>query len=118
MKKRTTFLLAVLGGFTGAILIDLFGFVKANAEQHHYYANTAVVTEIDYANNLVTVEDSAGNTWQFAETEDWEFSDTCSMLMDSKGTSSVILQRTELCLEAKRSVRNTRNQHCLQLVKS
>lgn len=59
MKKRTTFLLAVLGGFTGAILIDLFGFVKVNTEQHHYYANTAVVTEIDYANNLVTVEDSA-----------------------------------------------------------
>lgn len=84
MKKRTTFLLAVLGGFIGAILID-----QANAEQHHYYANTAVVTEIDYANNLVTVEDSAGNTWQFTETEDWEFSDTCSMLMDSKGTSSV-----------------------------
>lgn len=89
MKKRTTFLLAVLGGFTGAILIDLFGFVKANTEQHHYYANTAVVTEIDYTNNLVTVEDSAGNTWQFTETEDWEFSDTCSILMDSKGTSSV-----------------------------
>lgn len=89
MKKRTIFLLAVLGGFIGAILIDLFGFVKANENQHHYYANTAVVTEIDYANNLVTVEDSAGNTWQFTETEDWEFSDTCSMLMDSKGTASV-----------------------------
>lgn len=89
MKKRTTFLLAVLGGFTGAILIDLFGFVKANTEQHHYYANTAVVTEVDKANNLVTVEDCNGNTWQFTETEDWEFADTCSMLMDSKGTASV-----------------------------
>lgn len=89
MKKQPTFLLAVLGGFIGAILIDLFGFVKANAEQHYYYANTAVVTEIDYVNNLVTVEDSAGNTWKFTETEDWEFSDTCSMLMDSKATPSI-----------------------------
>jgi hypothetical protein len=89
MKKRTTFLLAVLGGFIGAILIDLFGFVKANAEQHNYYANTAVVTEVDKANNLVTVEDCNGNTWQFTETEDWEFADTCSMLMDNKGTQNV-----------------------------
>lgn len=94
MKKRTPFLFAVLGGFIGAILIDLFGFVKVNAEQHNYYANTAVVTEVDKANNLVTVEDCNGNTWQFTETEDWEFADTCSMLMDSKGTASVSDDKT------------------------
>lgn len=76
------------------LVLFAFGFmlgtvIMLSQRQSHYYANTAVVTEIDYANNLVTVEDSTGNTWQFTETEDWEFSDTCSMLMDSKGTPNI-----------------------------
>lgn len=79
---KNQFVLLTFGFMLGTVIM-LF------QRQSHYYANTAVVTEIDYANNLVTVEDSAGNTWQFTETEDWEFADTCSMLMDSKGTPSV-----------------------------
>lgn len=74
-----------LGVIFGTITVDaIYSEIKP-----HYYANTAVVTEVDKANDLVTVEDSTGNTWQFNGTEDWEFADTCSMLMDSKGTKSV-----------------------------
>ena len=79
---KNQFVLLAFGFMLGTVIM-------LSQRQSHYYANTAVVTEIDYANNLVTVEDSAGNTWQFTETEDWEFSDTCSMLMDSKGTPNI-----------------------------
>ena len=83
-KAITAFALGII---LGTIITDaIYSEIES---KHHYYANTAVVTEIDYANNLVTVEDSTGNTWQFTETEDWKFSDTCSMLMDSKGTPNI-----------------------------
>lgn len=85
MRKAITAF--ALGIILGTIITDVI--YSESESKHHYYANTAVVTEIDYANNLVTVEDSTGNTWQFTETEDWEFSDTCSMLMDSKGTPNI-----------------------------
>ena len=76
-----------LGIIFGTITVDAI--YRETATKTHYYANTAVVTEVDKANNLVTVEDCNGNVWQFTETEDWEFADTCSMLMDDKETQSV-----------------------------
>ena len=90
-----------LGIIFGTITVDtIYSEIESD---HHYYANTAVITEVDKANNLVTVEDCNGNTWQFTETEDWEFADTCSMLMDSKGTQSItddeIIQATYCSFE-------------------
>lgn len=76
-----------LGIILGTIITDAI--YTENENNYHYYANTAVVTEVNYDSNLVTVEDSTGNIWQFTETEDWEFADTCSMLMDSKGTPNI-----------------------------
>lgn len=82
---------AIIGLVTLFVASNLLSaaIIQAAKPNHHYYANTAVVTEVDKENNLVTVEDCNGNVWQFTETEDWEFADSCSMLMDSKGTQSV-----------------------------
>ena len=86
MKAKTIIGLAAI--FVASNLFST-AVIHATKPKHHYYANTAVVTEVDKANNLVTVEDCNGNVWQFTETEDWEFADTCSMLMDSKGTQDI-----------------------------
>lgn len=82
---------AIIGFVAVFVASNLFStaIIHVAKSNPHYYANTAVVTEVDKANNLVTVEDCNGNVWQFTETEDWEFADTCSMLMDDKETQSV-----------------------------
>lgn len=53
------------------------------------YPTTAVVSEVNYEENLVSVEDFNGNIWQFTETDDWAVGDICSMIMDSKKTEEI-----------------------------
>lgn len=60
---------------------------KSNAE---YYALTTCVVELDRKNNMVTVEDSTGNRWQFCGVEDWEVNDCASLLMCDNGTESIL----------------------------
>lgn len=60
---------------------------KSNAK---YYALTTCVVELDRENNVVTVEDSTGNRWQFCGVEDWEINDCASLLMWDNGTESIL----------------------------
>lgn len=55
----------------------------------NYYALTARVVELDRENDVVTVEDSVGNCWQFCGVEDWEVNDCASLLMWDNGTESI-----------------------------
>lgn len=55
----------------------------------NYYALTACVVELDRENNMVTVEDGAGNCWQFYGVEDWQTGDCASLLMWDNGTESI-----------------------------
>lgn len=57
-----------------------------NAE---YYALTTCVVELDKKNDVVTVEDSAGNRWKFFGVEDWKVNDCASLLMWDNGTESI-----------------------------
>lgn len=63
--------------------------------QHFYpkknveYAKTAVVTEISYEEDSVTVTDGNGEIWVFYGCEDWQKGDICSLLMDDKGTELI-----------------------------
>lgn len=50
------------------------------------YPLAAVVVECDDRNDLVTVEDAAGNLWQFYGVEDWHPGDIAAMIMDGKNT--------------------------------
>lgn len=55
----------------------------------NYYALTARVVELDRENDVVTVEDSVGNRWQFCGVEDWEVNDCASLLMWDNGTETI-----------------------------
>lgn len=53
------------------------------------YAMTAVVTKVDRANDIVTIEDCTGNEWQFYGVEDWELYDCASVFMCDNGTPQI-----------------------------
>lgn len=56
---------------------------------NNYYALTAQVVEIDRTQDIVTVEDSVGNLWEFYDAEDWKIGDCASMVMDDMGTDRI-----------------------------
>lgn len=56
---------------------------------NNYYALTAQVVKIDKTQDIVTVEDSVGNLWEFYGVEDWEIGDCASMVMDDMGTDRI-----------------------------
>ena len=62
------------------------GQLKANGR---LYPETAIVREVDYKADEVTVECFNGNLFVFKGTEDWAEGDICSMLMYDNGTPIV-----------------------------
>ena len=56
---------------------------------NNYYALTAQVVKIDRTQDIVTVEDSVGNLWEFYGVEDWEIGDCASMIMNDMGTDRI-----------------------------
>lgn len=55
------------------------------------YAQTAKVVEINESKRTVTFEDFNGFLWEaFCDAEDWAIDDCASLLMDSRGTASVL----------------------------
>lgn len=55
----------------------------------HIYSNVAKVIELDRNNDIVTVIDGIGYTWQFSGCEDWMINDYVSFVMYDMGTESV-----------------------------
>lgn len=56
-------------------------------EADRVYPLAATVTAI--ADDVVTVTDYSGNTWEFTGVDDWSVDDVCAMVMNSKGTESI-----------------------------
>ena len=73
-----------------ALIIWYTSPMSDNTNKANAYALTAQVIEIDYANDIVTVEDFNGNTWQFSGTEDWELLDCVSLVMNDHGTDTIV----------------------------
>lgn len=71
--------------FTGETPHDL----GTNLGQGWYYPQTAKIVEVDRSEDTVTAMDSTGNLWVFNGCEDWEVDDFASLLMNSKGTSTI-----------------------------
>ena len=71
------------GGLTMKKLLTLL--VCALIAQNTYYL-FGHITEFDYEEDTVTVEDHDGNLWQFEGIEDWEIGDRCLLLMYTNGT--------------------------------
>lgn len=70
----------------GITFITGYGFGKGDA--HHYYGNTAIVTDCDRDNDIVTVTDANGESWQFYGCDDYFDGDLISIVMDNNGTLS------------------------------
>lgn len=85
MSKKS--LIALLGA---AAAVSFAGASHAGEPApKNYYAMTAVVSDLDYAGDTVTVENASGFTWCFEGTEDWEVGDVASLVMDDNGTEII-----------------------------
>lgn len=69
--------------------LALFAPITANAAESKMYAETAIVTQVDYAEDTVTVTTFNGNQFEFYGCEDWFVGDISSLLMDNSGTEAV-----------------------------
>lgn len=95
--RVTDWLLVCL--MVAAILLAICGIVltiwcittngEENEISNRYYANSAVVMEIDRVNDTVICEDFNGFRWAFKGVEDWCVGDGVSLLMYDRGTPTV-----------------------------
>ena len=53
------------------------------------YPQTAIVTEVNYTDDLVTVETFTGFQFSFEGCEDWMEGDCASLIMDDNGTDKI-----------------------------
>ena len=56
---------------------------------NHIYSNVTKVIDLDRDNDIVTVIDGIGYTWQFTECDDWMIGDYVSCIMYDMGTESI-----------------------------
>ena len=80
--------LAVLLGIASAVSFAGASHAGESAPKN-LYAMTAVVADLDYEKNTVTVENATGFTWCFSGTEDWELGDVAALVMDDNGTEII-----------------------------
>lgn len=53
------------------------------------YPMMCVVTEVDYATDIVTIVNFTGFIYQFYGCEDWDVDDICSCIMSDNGTPPI-----------------------------
>lgn len=82
-------LLAVLVIFMGFTVAGLWYTAVTAKTEVNVYPLLTTVTEVNKDKDLVTVEDNNGFIWQFKGVDDWEESDLCNCLMNSKGTEKI-----------------------------
>lgn len=72
-------------------VLTIINFYKVNSivKESNFYPMTAKIIEIDRMEDIVTVEDSTGNVWEFYGVEDFEKGDCVSMIMNNKDTESI-----------------------------
>lgn len=68
------------------VLMMVSGYAMAEC---NFYADTFVVCEVNYDDDIVTLMDFNGLTWTFEGCEDWFAGDICSVLMDPNGTDII-----------------------------
>lgn len=85
MIKKLAIVLVVLI----ASLSFVVGFKTPEKEMGHYYPRAFVVSQLDYARDMVIVTDAVGMEWEFAECEDWEKGDMVVAIMCDNGTENI-----------------------------
>ena len=75
--------------FVLVVAVMLFaGFVFD--KPHDIYPKSAIVTEVDYENDLVTITDFSGRMYAFYGCDDWYEGDICAAIMDDNGTPETV----------------------------
>lgn len=80
----------IVTALTFIVLISMLVCSCVFDKPHESYTKSTIVIDINYDDDLVTVQDSFGDTWQFFGCEDWEKGDICALIMDNNGTSDTI----------------------------
>ena len=63
--------------------------LMTNLNAINFYPMSAIVTEINYTDDLVTITDFEGYSWQFYGVEDWHKNDICACIMNDMGTETI-----------------------------
>lgn len=72
------------------ILVALILTVVALTASAEIYPKTAKVVEVNYDEDLVTIETCTGITYTFEGCEDWTEGDGASLIMEDNGTESIL----------------------------
>lgn len=67
-------------------LLACVGFANSKREMGDYYPRAFVVSQLDYARDMVIVTDAVGFEWEFEEIEDWEVGDMVVAIMSDNAT--------------------------------
>ena len=81
--------IAKLVGIELLLVCVVLAMATAGNEQSKIYPKTMYVTEISEELDIVTLEDFAGNLWEFCGIEDWAIGDICACIMDDNGTEGI-----------------------------
>lgn len=84
MKKIASVMIILI-----ASLLMIVGFAHPEKETGRLYPRAFVITEFDYENDLVIVEDAVGYIWDFEGIEDWEIGDMVVAIMSDNGTDII-----------------------------
>lgn len=89
-KRARTIILSFMFLLLAIIISGLFGvIIGQSATQIHLYPNCAIVVELNYLTDTLTVEDSIGHLWQVKGIEDYMLGDLVGMIMHDMGTELV-----------------------------
>ncbi len=77
---------AIIALLVMASLLACVGFANSEREMGDYYPRAFVVSQLDYARDMVIVTDAVGFEWEFEEIEDWEVGDMVVAIMSTNGT--------------------------------
>jgi len=72
------------------ILVALTLTMVALTASAEIYPKTAKVVEVNYDEDLVTIETCTGITYTFEGCEDWTEGDGVSLIMEDNGTESIL----------------------------
>lgn len=72
------------------ILVTLILTMVALTASAEIYPKTAKVIEVNYDEDLVTIETCTGITYTFEGCEDWIEGDGVSLIMEDNGTESIL----------------------------
>lgn len=80
-------IIAIFVGIVG--VISIAGAANLEDRVEGFYPQAYIVTEVDYATDMVEITSTTGFVYTFYGTEDWIVGDLCSCIMFDNGTENI-----------------------------